>query len=447
MVITKIELENFKGFKRQELEFDPNLNFFIGSNASGKTTLLDAIAKSLYQLTKNFAKVNTKSSIEVLSTSDNDINYNHTSSVIRTSIRLPDSDEIFSFPIEIGKRSQEEINSFSKNRNILIRKFENEVAEGVVTIPIIKYFPAERTSFSYASISDKIYERSQLETWSNLYQDNLSYSRFLHWFFEHESQELRLQRDENNFSIESPHLKFVRSSIENALSIIYEDTFKVKSGQTKRKGSSRLTPVLLIKKVNNSIEEELEFKSDGEKAVISLVANISYNLSLAKDYSVDENVSNSPGIVLIDQIEAHLHPNWQRKIIRILTTLFPKVQFFITSHSPQVLSSVNSKNVFLCNDFNIERIAFKSKGVDSNNLLKYLFNSSERPKIYIDFINSFDDKIEENANIRELENLLEEIISLEKEDEGNDINLLVSELRLKLEAYKFEIDNEKHPQK
>lgn len=442
MVITKIEIENFKGFKSQEIEFDPKLNFFIGSNASGKTTLLNAIIKSIYQLTKNFAKISTKSTSEALNTNDGDINYDQIFSYVKTYIQLPNKKKEFTFPIGIGKISREKLNSFSNSRRDLINVFKEEVNQGPITIPIIKYFPANRTSFEYTSISEKVYHISQLETWSNIYQDNLSYSRFLHWFFENETQELRLQRDRSNFNIESPHLKFVRHSIEKALEILYEDSFKIKSSQIKRKGSSRLTPVLQIQKTDRSNIEELESKSDGEKAVISLVADIAYNLSLAKDYTFDEEVSNSPGIVIIDEIESHLHPNWQRKIITVLTKLFSNIQFFITSHSPQVLSSVNSKHVFLCQDFKIHKVSFKSKGVDSNNLLKYLFNSSERPKVYLDFINSFDKKIEQNAKIEELENLLTEIIHLEEQDIGNDINLLVSELRLKLEAYKFDIDHE-----
>jgi len=126
----------------------------------------------------------------------------------------------------------------------------------------------------------------------------------------------------------------------------------------------------------------------------------------------------------------------------MLRSLFPNIQFLITTHSPQVLSSVNSNNVFLCDNFNVEKINFKSKGVDSNSLLKYVFNATERPKKYIDLLKKFDAFIEAEEDINTLQSVIDEIAILESEDEGNDISLLMSELQLQLEAYKFDLENE-----
>ena len=116
--------------------------------------------------------------------------------------------------------------------------------------------------------------------------------------------------------------------------------------------------------------------SDGERAIIDIVANIAYQLSNANPKS------NAPllgeGVVLIDDIDAHLHPKWQRRIIPALNSTFPNLQFIVTTHSPQVISTVSSSNVFLLENgevFSVEA----TKGRDSNDILDTVANDNDSP--------------------------------------------------------------------
>ena len=56
------------------------------------------------------------------------------------------------------------------------------------------------------------------------------------------------------------------------------------------------------------------------------------------------------GIVLIDEVDLHLHPTWQQRIIGDLKEIFPKVQFIVTTHAPAVISTVKSEIIILLND-------------------------------------------------------------------------------------------------
>jgi len=74
--------------------------------------------------------------------------------------------------------------------------------------------------------------------------------------------------------------------------------------------------------------------------------------------------------------------------------------------------------------------------------LTFLFNSTERPKEYIDLVNKFDELMDKDADIAELKGIIEQVIELESEDTGSNISSLVSELRIQLSAYEFELEHE-----
>jgi predicted ATP-binding protein involved in virulence len=172
------------------------------------------------------------------------------------------------------------------------------------------------------------------------------------------------------------------------------------------------------------------------------VSDIAYDLTIANTHTKDKYFLNGEGIVLIDEIEAHLHPNWQREIIPLLTKLFPNIQFFITTHSPQIIASVNSENIFTCENFTYEKIDIKTKGTDTNTLLQYVFNASERPRAYIERIKRFGEMIDAEKPSEEIEGIIKEVRALEAEDNGTDVSQLSSELELRLEAYKFDMEHE-----
>src|SRR5690606_6386589 len=155
------------------------------------------------------------------------------------------------------------------------------------------------------------------------------------------------------------------------------------------------------------------------------------------------NYLKSEGIVLIDEIEAHLHPKWQRKIIPILREIFPNIQFFITTHSPQVISSIESSKIFPMENFTVTKFNFKTKGVDINTLLHSVFNTNERPQNFIVLLEEFDSKIENKAKAEELEGIIDQIKKLFNDDPGStNIDSLITELQIRLEAYQFDLENE-----
>lgn len=441
MRVKNIKITNYKGILDSEIEFNENLNVFIGSNGAGKTTLLEAIVIGLSKLTERFVGGSggwTKFDIQ-------QVNYFKHYITIKLTLDLK---EFAGTNLHLFRGIGVLSSSILASENVKFKKQIQPVEKALKakkTLPILKFYSANRGSISYKKFGQTIYEIPQLEAWANFIHGNVSYSKFFKWFSENEILELRMQRDATDFNIQNPHIQYVRAAISRTFQILEGKEYIIKSDQIKRSGTNELIPILSLQEVGTSVKEILDNKSDGEKAIVSLIADIAYNLSIANgsvSSERDVNFLDAPGIVLIDEIEAHLHPNWQRKIIPLLTKIFPHIQFFITTHSPQVVSSVSSESVFVCEDFQFSKINIKSKGLDTNSLLKFIFNSTERPKEYIDLLEEIDALIERNASISKIEAVIEKISLLEKGDSGTDVSQLLSELELRLEAYKFDLEHE-----
>ncbi len=450
MKIKKIEIENYRGILNEKIEFNDKVNVFIGGNGAGKTTLLEAILASLIKITFPFISSHTYKPYLI---SVDDINYNKTYSTILSKISLSKLDtkkgtldEQIELPFFVKAGVINETTE-EKEWNIKYNTFSNllnkTVLHGFFKLPIIKYYPANRGSVKYVNTSSStIYKNPRIETWANIIQNDVSYSKFFKWFLEHETQELRMQRDARKFEVKSKYIDGVRKSISKAFKILNNRSYLVKSDEIKKNGNNSLIPVLVLEEIRTKRKEILDNKSEGEKAITSLIADIAYNLSIAHNFKENDDFSKSTGVVIIDEIEAHLHPKWQRKIIPLLTELFPNIQFFITTHSPQVIASVNSENMFVCDNFKFEKINIKTRGMDSNTLLKYVFNATERPKEYIDLIEKFREMMDDEKSPEELQIVIDEIAKLESVDHGIDQSQLVDELNLELAAYKFDLAHE-----
>ena len=87
--------------------------------------------------------------------------------------------------------------------------------------------------------------------------------------------------------------------------------------------------------------------SDGYKNTLSMIGDIAYRMAVLNPTLGDQVLRETPGIVLIDEIDLHLHPKWQQSILNDLNEIFPKIQFIVSSHAPAVINSVpKSRFVF-----------------------------------------------------------------------------------------------------
>jgi len=173
-------------------------------------------------------------------------------------------------------------------------------------------------------------------------------------------------------------------------------------------------PHMLVDK--NGETFNLEQLSDGEKNLIALVGDIARRLSIANPYSSEP--LKGDGVILIDEIDLHLHPSWQRLIIPKLTELFPNCQFFVTTHSPQVLGHVKPENIFLLNNEN-NKLSYskptESYGKNTDRILEDILGVDARPKNQKDALHEIYALIQQNE-IKNAKKKIEELEFLIGED-------------------------------
>lgn len=143
------------------------------------------------------------------------------------------------------------------------------------------------------------------------------------------------------------------------------------------------TDKFIVKKKNDKLniyaETTLDFRqlSDGERGMFVLVLDLAKRLSQANP-QLDYPVRDGSAIVLIDEIDLHLHPKWQRTIVKKLTETFPSCQFIATTHSPQIIASVEPEQVMLLTNSGVIQPE-RTRGMDSNWILRHLMEADDRP--------------------------------------------------------------------
>jgi len=133
--------------------------------------------------------------------------------------------------------------------------------------------------------------------------------------------------------------------------------------------------------VNDPVDGEqlITVSSDGARSIVGMAADIAMQMALANPEMGAEVLRLTPGIVIIDEIELHLHPGWQQKILGMYQKLFPKIQFIISTHSPQVLSTVKPECIrILSDDTNMVYVPEFSLGAESGQILRDIQHVEDR---------------------------------------------------------------------
>lgn len=119
--------------------------------------------------------------------------------------------------------------------------------------------------------------------------------------------------------------------------------------------------------------------SDGIRNMLALVGDIAYRCYKLNAHMGENAPQRTHGIVMIDEVDMHLHPSWQQTVLTDLKTAFPNLQFIVTTHSPQVTSSVPSESIRVLDNGNIFSASPGTEGAESSRLLKRLFGVELRP--------------------------------------------------------------------
>jgi len=360
MRIECLEINNFRGISHLKLNFDSSEHSIvvIGINGVGKSSILDCIAILFSWFTKRLEN----SQSQGLSLKDEDISNNQLeigSCSIEITIRLntvprtKKSESLFSWLLT---RRKKENNDFSEI-HILVNQIHEQLRNNPdYSLPLFIYY---RTNRAVLDIPLRITTKHKFDR-TEAY-DEVDFRIFFEWFRNREDleNEIRLNND-NNYR--DPQLDAVRQAIKSMM-----------EGFTNLRVKRSPLRMVLEKRGQELIINQL---SDGEKCLLAMVGDIARRLAILNN---SDNPLAGEGIILIDEIELHLHPGWQRKIIPNLEKTFPKCQFIVTTHSPQIVSHVKSVYLLKETEEGIAVEKLPSYGKDSNYILEVLMETQERP--------------------------------------------------------------------
>ena len=138
----------------------------------------------------------------------------------------------------------------------------------------------------------------------------------------------------------------------------------------------------------------LSLLSAGYKGTISLIADIAYRMATLNPHLKENVLTETTGIIFIDEIDLHLHPTWQQRILSDLTTIFPKVQFIVSTHAPAVINTTRSNNLRILSDYQITEVSQQVYGNDVNSILNNIMDADERPLDISNLFKDFYDKLD-----------------------------------------------------
>lgn len=412
MKLKNIKISNYRCFKDVEIEFDESTTLVVGQNGAGKTTILDAVAVSVSTF---FLGIDGGVSRSILK-DDARYEFYDLNGTIDPQHQFPVSIEstgdcidkqnvrwIRSLNSESGKTTIKDAGELTS----IAKKVQNQIMMGdkELVLPLISYYGTGRL---YAQKKEKRNMKSLTEFKRQVgYVDCMAAESndklMLNWF---QTQTLKsLQKQQKTGVLESPILL---KTVEQAICKTYERI----SGARNTSLSFDLDTHRLMLEFETSEGAARKFAmdemSDGYKNTLSMIGDIAYRMAVLNPMLEEEALEKTPGIVLIDEIDLHLHPQWQQTILKDLHAIFPKVQFIVSSHAPAVINSISREQIRILDNGEIYLPSAQTYGRDANSILREVMKVSERPADIKERMELFNRYMDEN-NYKEADKTLKEI--------------------------------------
>lgn len=368
MKIESLTLKNYRCFENGTINFDKQLTVLVGENGSGKTALLDSVAIVLggiihYAVPKNIFRY------ELSHKRDKSFNSN-SELMLQAKIKAFDRSYIWTDPVVDKSKGSENtdvnIVTYGKNSNEpLIAKLINSSD----VYPLIAYYSSYRLLGSAISSGERKHDRNRLDAYDSCFTPELEFNKVVTWLDSEDAKEARNIRDGKK-NISNHELKTLHAAINKALPG-YKDFRFIDS-----------PPEFALTRKSDGQPVTFMQLSAGYRIMFALVLDLARRMAVANgDLFAQRGKSplESPAIVLIDEIELHLHPSWQQTVLPSLMEIFPNTQFVVTTHSPQVLTSVSSEHIRILSDGKIYDAPPGSQGAESSRLLKRILGVDSRP--------------------------------------------------------------------
>lgn len=363
MRVTRLKLANLRAIEAAELTFQPGCNLIVGVNGVGKTSVLDALAVCLSAVVKDANRLRT--SIESFTVDDIRIGTDaltlecdfiigqakHTYLVHKPRATSAPQEKNTGMPREQVHKTPERTEYIGETPKPATGK-EPEGRPLAVLFSTRRSVPTERAPAK--SVAAGGIPAAYAEAFSS--SRELRLGEFAAWM-----------RVQHALSKENSAAGRVLVAFNEAVKRFLPEYKHLHVDDGKR-------PKLLIDHGRTTLE--VRQLSDGERGTLAMVLDLTRRLAQANP-NMSDPAANAEAVVMIDEIDLHLHPTWQRQIVHNLTAAFPKCQFIATTHSPEVIGEVKHEQIQIISN-GLVYPPTHSFGVDSSRVLEEIMGSRGR---------------------------------------------------------------------
>lgn len=362
MYLKQLSLGNYRCFESLQIDFHPELTVLIAPNGSGKTTVLDAARVALWPYVKGFdlgSQTGKGATIQISDVrlapqSDGNMEPQLPSRIAASGTWEAGSVE--RTWAQTRERMKPGTNTLGDAETKRVTAFANVLEKQVrsasspVTLPLVSYLGTSRLWFEgrFTSIAEDVALNTSDYSRTSGYLNCLSYSSSFKAFTAWYGWIFRSYREEQIRALEQK--RPLDDSGQRFATVIEVITRAVDTLVTEATGwhgleykASQHQQLVMHHERFGSMP--VDMLSDGLRNAIAMVADLAFRAYKLNPHLGADAARQTPGIALIDEVDMFLHPSWQQTIAGALRKAFPRLQFIVTTHSPQVLSTVRRENI------------------------------------------------------------------------------------------------------
>lgn len=336
MKLDYIQVTNFRCFESLEVDFHPSLTVLVATNGVGKTAIIEAVATGLGVFLSQLPNVSGKTpkDTDFLLADDG-------SKPPYMRVVLKTVDGIAWDRTERRDKSKRTVNSIPKGLGYKeISEYANLIFNEWLNLtkplPLVAYYGTGRAVFDTPQKRRNFQKEFNInDAYRGALDATPDFRRFFEYFYFLEDLERRKKEEHRDWDFRLPELETIREAITRMMPEFSNPHSKIRP----------LRFMVEWRHDNRTQTLRIDQLSDGFRTTLAMIMDIAARL--AELNPVGKAALDSTGIVLIDEIDLHLHPSWQQRILPDLVRTFPNIQFIVTTHSPQVLTTVNRENIRL----------------------------------------------------------------------------------------------------
>lgn len=386
MRLTQLHIQNYRCFDDLIVPLHPELTVLIAPNGAGKTTLLDAARVALWPFVKGFdlgSQAGKSADIHPLDVrlarqADGNMEPQLPSRITASGQWAVDVHEEVSWAqtrksIKASTRTLGD--DSAKRLTAHAGELQRQVREGVsLTLPLVSYLGTSRLWFEgrFTSNAEDITlnqnEYSRTSGYLNCLAYSSSFKAFTAWYgwvcrAHLESQIAAFQSGQ---PLDETGQRFAQAV--EVVKTAVDALIKESTGWHGLEYSQRHHQQLVMQHPQHGVMS-VDMLSDGLRNTIALVADLAFRAFKLNPHLGAGAAQETPGVALIDEVDMFLHPSWQQNILQALRKAFPRVQFIVSTHSPQVLTTVASDSVRILRDGRVHAAPAGTEGAEPGRLL------------------------------------------------------------------------------